>query len=44
MTHAFKEEIKPYRSGKGTLQFPLGKPMPSDLIRRLVKVRVAEIS
>lgn len=44
MTHAFKEEIKPYRSGKGTLQFTLGAPMPSDLIRRLVKVRVAEIS
>jgi uncharacterized protein YdhG (YjbR/CyaY superfamily) len=44
ITHAFREELKPYKRGKGTLQFPLGKPMPTDLIRRIVKVRLAEIS
>ncbi|HEY5540758.1 MAG TPA: DUF1801 domain-containing protein [Coriobacteriia bacterium] len=37
---AFKEELKPYRSGKGSVQFPLGAPMPTDLIRRIVEFRV----
>lgn len=41
---AFKEEIKPYRSGKGSVQFPLGQPLPTDLIRRVVEFRVAENS
>jgi uncharacterized protein YdhG (YjbR/CyaY superfamily) len=39
---AFKEELRPYRSGKGSAQFPLGKPLPTDLIRRIVEFRVAE--
>jgi uncharacterized protein YdhG (YjbR/CyaY superfamily) len=39
---AFKEELKPYKSGKGSAQFPLGKPLPSDLIRRIVEFRVGE--
>ena len=33
---AFKKEIEPYWTGKGTLQFPLDKPIPADLIRRIV--------
>jgi len=41
---AFKEEIKPYKSGKGSLQFPLAEPMPKDLIRRIVKFRIKEIT
>lgn len=36
-------EIAPYRSGKGTLRFPLGKPMPLELIRRIVALRVKEV-
>ena len=36
-------EITPYRSGKGTLRFPLAKPMPLDLIRRIVALRVREV-
>ena len=40
----FKSEIEPYRTGKGTLQFPLAQPIPKNLIRRIVKVRVAEIA
>lgn len=40
----FKEEIQPYRTGKGTLQFPLAEPMPKRLIRRIVKFRVGEVS
>ncbi|MFI9505344.1 iron chaperone [Nocardia sp. NPDC052566] len=32
---AFEAAIEPYRAGKGTLQFPLGKPVPYDLIARI---------
>ena len=39
---AFKQELKPYKSGKGSVQFPLGQPLPTDLIRRIVELRVAE--
>jgi uncharacterized protein YdhG (YjbR/CyaY superfamily) len=39
---AFKEELKPYKQGKGSAQFPLGQPLPTDLIRRIVEFRVAE--
>jgi uncharacterized protein YdhG (YjbR/CyaY superfamily) len=44
LAQAFKKEIAPHRSGKGTLQFPLDKPMPTDLIRRIVKFRVEELA
>jgi len=39
---AFEEELKPYKAGKGTAQFPLGTPLPEDLIRRIVEFRVDE--
>lgn len=39
---AFKEELEPYESGKGSAQFPLGRPLPTDLIRRIVEFRVEE--
>jgi uncharacterized protein YdhG (YjbR/CyaY superfamily) len=39
---AFKEELAPYKQGKGSVQFPLDRPLPSDLIRRIVEFRVAE--
>lgn len=39
---AFEDELKPYKSGKGSVQFPLGQPMPTDLIRRIVGYRVEE--
>ena len=38
----FREEIAPYESGKGTLKFPLDKPIPYGLIRRVVKHRIKE--
>lgn len=38
----FKKEVSMYESGKGTLQFPLDKPIPYDLITRIVKFRVQE--
>jgi uncharacterized protein YdhG (YjbR/CyaY superfamily) len=37
-----KEELSRYAGGRGTVQFPLDKPIPFDLIRRIVKFRVEE--
>jgi uncharacterized protein YdhG (YjbR/CyaY superfamily) len=39
---ALEDELAPYLAGKGTIQFPAGKPIPLDLVTRIVKVRVAE--
>jgi len=39
---AFREELKPFKSGKGSARFPLGRPLPTDLIRRIVGLRVEE--
>jgi uncharacterized protein YdhG (YjbR/CyaY superfamily) len=36
------EELKPYLAGKGTIQFPADKPLPTGLVAKVVKVRVAE--
>src|SRR5688572_27463195 len=41
---AFQNEISDYRTGKGTLQFPLDKPLPVKLITKIVKLRVKENS
>jgi uncharacterized protein YdhG (YjbR/CyaY superfamily) len=38
----FKDELAVYKQGKGSVQFPLDKPMPYDLIRRIVQFRVVE--
>ena len=38
----FKEELAAYESGKGTARFPLDRPVPYDLISRIVKFRVKE--
>ena len=38
----FKEEFSEYKTGKGSIQFPMDKPMPLDLITRIVKFRVRE--
>jgi uncharacterized protein YdhG (YjbR/CyaY superfamily) len=39
---AFIEELAPYRTGKGTIQFPIDKPIPFYLITKVVKFRVEE--
>ena len=41
---AFEKETKLYRTGKGTLQFPLEKPIPWDLIKKMVRYRENEIT
>lgn len=38
----FKSELEDYSKSKGTLQFPLDKPLPTALIKKVVKARVAE--
>jgi len=38
----FTEELSAYEAGKGTLQFSYDKPMPLDLITKIVKFRAAE--
>lgn len=38
----FKEDLSAYESGRGTLKFSLDKPMPLDLITKIVKFRAAE--
>lgn len=40
----FAEELSKYKQGKGSVQFPLGKPIPWDLITRIVEFRVKENS
>jgi uncharacterized protein YdhG (YjbR/CyaY superfamily) len=38
----FKKEVALYKTGKGTMQFPLDKPIPYDLISEIVRFRVEE--
>ena len=37
---AFKKELTTFKQSKGTVQFPLDKPIPFDLVNRIVKFRV----
>ena len=38
----FKEKLAKYKGGKGTVQFPLDKPLPLNLITQIVKFKVKE--
>ena len=38
----FKQELSAYEGGKGSVKFPLGKPVPYGLIRQIVKFKVQE--
>ncbi len=41
---AFKGELLPYKYSKGAVQFPIDQPIPSDLIRKIVRHRVEQNS
>jgi uncharacterized protein YdhG (YjbR/CyaY superfamily) len=39
---AFKSELKGFSTSKGTVHFPLDKPLPAALIKKMVRARVAQ--
>ena len=39
---AFKKDLSPYITSKGTVRFPIDDPIPFDLVRRMVRFRVKE--
>ena len=39
----FKKELKGFSTSKGTIHFPLNKPLPVALIKKIVKARVAQL-
>jgi uncharacterized protein YdhG (YjbR/CyaY superfamily) len=41
---AFKRALRGYKRAKGSVQFPLDEPMPLDLIARIVRFRVKEVT
>jgi uncharacterized protein YdhG (YjbR/CyaY superfamily) len=41
-TETFQKELSPYKSGKGSVRFPLDQPIPYDLIKKIVLFRVKE--
>jgi uncharacterized protein YdhG (YjbR/CyaY superfamily) len=38
----FAEELKGYKTSRGTIQFPFDKPLPDALVKKIVKQRVKE--
>ncbi len=40
---AFEDELKSYKTGKGSVQFPIGEPLPVELIKSMVAFRYKEI-
>lgn len=40
---AFADELAAFKGGRGTVQFPYSRPMPLDLVRRMVRYRVERV-
>jgi len=39
---AFQKELSVYKTGKGSIQFPIDQPLPAELITRIVQLRIKE--
>ncbi len=39
---AFKSELKDFQTSKGTIHFPVDKPLPAALVKKMVKARIAQ--
>ena len=40
--NAYKDELKSYHTSKGTIRFPLDKPLPAALVKKIVQARIQE--
>ena len=43
VVEALGEDIAPYLAGRGTIRFPADRPIPEDLVTRVVRTRVTEL-
>jgi len=42
LVEEFADELKAYKTAKGTIQFAVDKPLPATLVKKMVKARVAQ--